>query len=112
MSNKDRRFEPPGRDRDPRAPTPAICDCDGRLRLELTELTSSRNSSCPRPELLGAARPDSSRVRVTATALEADTLRSHFATLISMERPDPDEALARLRALCLALPEVTEKLSH
>src|SRR3954471_5833767 len=29
-----------------------------------------------------------------------------------MEHTAPDEALERLRALCLALPEVTEKLSH
>jgi len=29
-----------------------------------------------------------------------------------MERPSPEEAVERLRALCLALPGVTEKLSH
>ncbi len=28
------------------------------------------------------------------------------------DRPVPDEPLARLRALCTALPEVTERLHH
>jgi hypothetical protein len=29
-----------------------------------------------------------------------------------MKTPDPEEALERLRAICMALPEATERLSH
>src|SRR5690348_13898616 len=82
--------------------------------VELTSSTSFRPAV--RDRRSGTARPPGRDINEVATlVLDAVLSRANAGTVRVMPEVDPvppAEALDRLRALCLALPGVTERVSH